>query len=129
MPPRPTDTELEILQVLWKLGPSSVREVLDALPRGRRIGYTTVLKLLQIMHGKGLVHRDESERRHVYRAAQSEDQAQRSLVREVIQRVFAGSASRLVQQALSGRRTTREELAAIRALLDEAEERAGRKSR
>lgn len=127
MPPRPTDTELEILKVLWQRGPSTVREVWEHLPRTRTVGYTTVLKLLQIMLDKGLVRRDESGRSHVYRPVQSEEQAQRNLVRDLVQRVFGGSATRLVQHALSGRPADPEEIAALRALLDEAERNARRK--
>jgi BlaI family transcriptional regulator, penicillinase repressor len=120
-PPLPTDAELGILQVLWRRGPSTVREVLGDLGRERPVGYTTVLKLLQIMHEKGLVERDESERSHRYRAAVAEQATQRRLVGDLIDRGFEGSAGRLVLRALSARRATREELSEIRRLLDELE--------
>lgn len=120
-PPLPTDAELGILQVLWRRGPSTVREVLGELGRERPVGYTTVLKLLQIMHEKGLVERDESERSHRYRAAVAEQVTQRRLVGDLIDRGFEGSAGRLVLRALSARRATPEELSEIRRLLDELE--------
>ena len=120
-PPLPTDAELGILQVLWRRGPSTVREVLGELGRERPVGYTTVLKLLQIMHEKGLVERDESERSHRYRAAVAEQATQRRLVGDLIDRGFEGSAGRLVLRALSARRATPEELSEIRRLLDELE--------
>ncbi|HUG42033.1 MAG TPA: BlaI/MecI/CopY family transcriptional regulator [Longimicrobiales bacterium] len=117
--PLPTDAELGILHVLWRRGPSTVRQVLEELPRERAVGYTTVLKLLQIMHEKALVERDESERSHRYRAAVGEGATQRRLVGDLIDRGFQGSAARLVLGALSARRTTPEELGEIRRLLDE----------
>ena len=120
-PPKPTDAELAILRVIWEQGPSTVRQILQVLDRVRPTGYTTVLKLLQIMTEKGLVRRDESERSHVYRARFSEDQTQRQLLGDLLDRAFAGSTSRLVMQALSGRKASAEELAAIRKLLDEWE--------
>lgn len=115
----PTDTELAILRVLWAHGPSTVREVAEEM--GREGAYTTVLKLLQIMIGKGLVRRDESARTHVYRAARSERATQRQLVRELADRAFGGSAASLVMQALAAKKASPEELAAIRALLAERE--------
>lgn len=117
-PPRPTDAELGILQVLWRIGPATVRQVHEELG-GRGEGYTTVLKLLQIMHQKGLVSRDESQRAHVYEAAVSKDEAQQRMLGDLVQRLFEGSREQLVLQALGGGRTTPEELARIRALLDE----------
>lgn len=120
----PTDAELAILTILWSRGGSTVREVHDALADGT--GYTTVLKLLQIMHQKGLVKRDESERTHVYRAAVAADRTQTQLVRDLADRAFAGSASQLVMRALSSQRTPPDELAAIRALLDAAEKKGKR---
>src|SRR6185295_10425494 len=90
-PPRPTQAELEILRVLWQLGPSSVREVQGTLPASRAAGYTTVLKLLQIMAGKGLVARDVRERTHVYRAALRQEQTQRQLIHDLVERAFDGS--------------------------------------
>jgi predicted transcriptional regulator len=113
---RPTDGELDILRVLWTNGPSTVRQVVDTL--GRETGYTTVLKLLQIMTEKGLVQRDERERTHVYQATFTEDQTQRRLVSDLLDRAFGGSAAKLVLQALSTRRTSPAELAEIRRFLD-----------
>ncbi len=120
--PRPTDAELGILNVLWERGPSTVRDVHEALYRDEGAGYTTALKLLQIMHAKGLVLRDDSERAHVFRAAVSRDRTQKRFVADMVQRVFNGSPSQLVLQALGGRpKATREELDEIRALLDRIE--------
>src|SRR3954468_16360112 len=113
---RPTDAELTILRVLWTRGPSTVREVAEAM---RHQGaYTTVLKTLQIMTEKGLVRRDEAERTHVYEAAASETSTQKQLVTDLMQRVFDGSAAKLVLQALQAGRATPDELAEIRRLLD-----------
>ena len=119
MPPRPTDAELAILRVLWTRGPSTVRNVLDALNEERATGYTTVLKLLQIMTDKQLVARDESDRTHIYRASFSEAATQRQLVDDLMHRAFGGSAMQLVMRALSGRQTSGADLAEIRRLLDE----------
>ena len=113
---RPTDAELGILRVLWDRGPSTVREVAEVL--GRQSGYTTVLKLLQIMTEKKLVLRDESERTHVYRAAYSEDQTQQHLVSDLIARAFDGSAAKLVLQALNSGKASPEELDEIRKLIE-----------
>ena len=113
---KPTDGELSILRVLWDRGPSTVREVAEVM--GRQAGYTTVLKLLQIMTEKKLVLRDESERTHVYRAAYSEDQTQQHLVSDLISRAFEGSAAKLVLQALNTGKASPEELDAIRKLID-----------
>ena len=124
--PKPTDAELAILRVLWELGPSTVRRIQQVLDRARPTGYTTVLKLLQIMTEKGLVRRDESERSHVYRARLSEGQTQQQLLGDLLDRAFAGSTSRLVMQALSSRKASPEELAEIRRMLDEWEKGAGR---
>ena len=115
--PRPTDAELGILRILWRTGPATVREVHEAL-EGRAEGYTTVLKLLQIMHQKGLVTRDESERAHVYTPVVEKDVAQEQMLGDFVQRVFDGSREQLVLQALGSGRASREELAKIRALLD-----------
>lgn len=120
--PKPTEAELGILNVLWERGPSTVRDVHEALYRDEGAGYTTALKLLQIMHGKGLVLRDDSERAHVFRAAVSKERTQKRFVVDMVQRVFDGSPSQLVLQALGGRpKATREELDEIRALLDKLE--------
>src|SRR5882672_9530808 len=108
--PRPTDAELAILRVLWDRGPSTVREVHGALSGTQATGYTTVLKLLQIMTEKGLVVRDESERAHVYTSRLGEQRTQRQLLRDLVDRAFEGSPAKLVLQALSGRRATNQEL-------------------
>ena len=118
MPPRPTDAELSILRVLWSRGPSTVRQVLDALIEERAMGYTTVLKLLQIMTEKRLVDRDESDRTHVYRAQLTEAETQRQLLDDLTERAFGGSAMQLVMRALSDRKASPAELAEIRRLLD-----------
>lgn len=120
-PPKPTDSELSILRVLWRLGPSTVRAVHDELNRSQETGYTTVLKLLQIMHEKGLVIRDESERSHVYRPAWSENEVQQQLVGHLLDRAFGGSARQLVMQALATKKASPAELAEIRKLLEEME--------
>ena len=112
---KPTDAELGILRVLWSRGPSTVRQVAEVL--GREAGYTTVLKLLQIMTEKRLVVRDEAERTHIYEAAYTQDQTQRQLVTDLLDRAFAGSAAKLVLQALAASKTSPEELAEIKKLL------------
>jgi predicted transcriptional regulator len=112
---KPTDAELAILRVLWSRGPSTVRQVAEVL--GRETGYTTVLKLLQIMTEKGLVVRDEAERTHIYEAAYTQNQTQRQLVTDLLDRVFDGSAAQLVLQALATNKTSPEELDEIRKLL------------
>lgn len=121
--PRPTEAELAILRVLWSRGPSTVREVQQALAaeQEREVGYTTALKLLQIMTDKGLARRDERGRAHVYRAAQEAERTQRRLVEDLLERAFAGAAGRLVLHALDAGRTSPEELAQIRRLLDDLE--------
>jgi predicted transcriptional regulator len=116
--PRPTDTELAILRVLWARGPSTVRQVHEVLSHGRDTGYTTTLKLMQIMGDKGLVTRDESARTHVYTARLSQDQTQRQLVSDLMDRAFGGSATALVMQALSAHPATTEELDEIRQLIE-----------
>ena len=117
--PKPTAAELGILNVLWERGPSTVRDVHDVLYREEGAGYTTALKLLQIMYAKGLVVRDDSERAHVFRPAVSKERTQKRFLLDMVQRVFDGSPSQLVLQALGGRpRATREEVEEIRALLD-----------
>jgi predicted transcriptional regulator len=119
--PRPTPAELEILRVLWQRGPSTVREVHAELERERATGYTTVLKLLQIMAEKGLVTRDESARAHVYAARVPAEDTQRQLVRDLLDRAFGGSALKLVMHALSARKASPAEIARIRRMLDEME--------
>jgi len=120
---KPTASELEILRVLWARGPSTVREVHEALSEKKDLGYTTVLKLLQIMTAKGTVRRDEGRRAHVYEACQPATETKRQLVGDVLQRVFEGSASELMIHALQGRRTSKKELEELRRLLDEYERR------
>ena len=115
-PRKPTDAELAILRVLWARGPSTVRQVAEAL--GPDTGYTTALKMLQIMTEKGLVRRDETLRTHVYESASTEDQTQRRLVSDLLNRAFGGSAAKLVLQALATSKTSPKELAEIRRLLD-----------
>ncbi|HLJ10674.1 MAG TPA: BlaI/MecI/CopY family transcriptional regulator [Planctomycetaceae bacterium] len=122
--PMPTEAELAILRVLWERGPSTVRDVTAALVGERGTGYTTALKFLQIMTEKGLVRRDESARTHVYSAAIQAHQTQRRFVRDLIEKVFNGSAPQLVLQALSAKKASRAELAEIRKLLDELERNA-----
>lgn len=119
--PRPTDAELAILRVLWERGASTVREVHEALSPTQATGYTTVLKLMQIMTDKGLVTRDESQRAHVYVASHSEQRMQRHIVADLVERAFGGSAAKLVMQALSGRKASAAELSEIRELLDRLE--------
>src|SRR3954464_9035762 len=121
--PRPTDAELAILRILWERGPSTVRQVHDVLARDRQGAYTTALKLLQIMIEKGLVERDERDRTHVYRARLGEEQTQRQLVRDLVDRAFGGSAMKLVLQALASKRASAEELRDIRNAIDEAKSR------
>ncbi|CAN5334096.1 MAG: BlaI/MecI/CopY family transcriptional regulator [Pyrinomonadaceae bacterium] len=120
--PRPTDAELEILNVLWRRGPATVREVQAELRKSKpAMGYTTVLKLMQIMAEKNLVRRDERQRAHVYEARLAEEQTQAQLVGDLLERAFKGSAKKLVLQALSSKKASAEELAEIRQLLDDFE--------
>lgn len=116
--PKPTEAELELLRVLWEKEPATVREVCDELNRGRAYGYTTVLKLLQIMHAKGLVEREEAGRAHVYRAAESQDAMQSKLLRDLSTRLFAGSAAQLAMHALAMEPASSAELDEIRELLE-----------
>ncbi len=121
---RPTPAELGILRVLWRLGPCTVREVHEALCEQEATGYTTILKFLQIMHGKGLVERDESRRAHVYKARLAQRQAQRLMTSQLVDGVFDGSMSKLVLAALGdSARTSPEELAEIRVMLNDLERR------
>ena len=120
--PRPTDAELAILSVLWERGPATVREVHDALSsQTHEIGYTTILKLLQIMTEKGLVVRDESQRAHIYEARYSEQKTQRQLLTDLMERAFGGSPAKLVMQALSSKKANAEELEEIREMLAKLE--------
>jgi predicted transcriptional regulator len=120
-PPRPTDAELEILTVLWARGPSTVREVHDAIAQRKPALYTTVLKMLQIMAEKCLVRRDERQRAHVYSASRPREWTQRQLAGDLLQRAFGGSASSLVLGALSAQKATPEELAEIRRMIEKHE--------
>jgi BlaI family penicillinase repressor len=120
--PRPTDAELAILRVLWERGPATVRQVHEALAGERETGYTTTLKLMQIMADKRLVDRDESSRTHVYTASMSEEHTQGQLLHDLADRAFGGSAAALVLRALSTQSTSDEELREIRKLIDEARE-------
>ena len=115
--PRPTESELELLRILWEKEPATVREIFDALNRERPSGYTTVLKLLQIMTTKGLVVRDEANRAHVYRAAMSQHAMQSKLLKDLSVRLFAGSAAQLALHALAMEPASESELDEIRALL------------
>lgn len=117
--PIPSNAELEILRILWRKGPRTVREVRDALIRERDIGYTTVLKTMQVMAEKKLVTRDESERSHVYASAVEEKSIKRRLVSDLLDRAFEGSAARLVMQALSDKQASPEDLKKIRKILNE----------
>jgi len=119
--PKPTASELEILQVLWERGPSTVREVHEALSAKRPIGYTSVLKFMQIMTVKGTVRRNEEQRAHVYEAVQPAEKTKRQLAMDVLQRVFDGSASDLMMHALAGRKASKEEIEEMRRLLSEYE--------
>jgi BlaI family penicillinase repressor len=118
---KPTPSELEILRVLWERGPSTVREVHETLSTKKPIGYTSVLKFMQIMTTKGTVRRDEEQRAHVYEAVHPAEKTKRQLAADVLQRVFGGSASQLMMHALAGRKTSPEEIEAIRRLLNEYE--------
>jgi predicted transcriptional regulator len=118
---KPTPSELEILHILWSRGPSTVREIHDVLSKEKDVGYTSALKLLQIMTTKGLVTRTEDQRAHVYQATQPAETTKQQVVADVLQRVFRGSASQLMQHVLSGRRGSKEEIEEIRRMLDEYE--------
>jgi BlaI family transcriptional regulator, penicillinase repressor len=117
----PTSSELEILHVLWERGPSTVRDVHLALSEKRPIGYTSVLKLMQIMTAKGTVKRNETQRAHVYEAVEPAEKTKRDLAMDVLQRVFDGSASDLMMHALAGRKASKEEIDEMRRLLNEHE--------
>jgi BlaI family penicillinase repressor len=121
--PRPTDAELEILRVLWDRGPSTVRDVYEELRRDKSVGYTTILKFMQIMADKGLVRRDEDQRAHLYEAMVPKESTQRQLVGDLLERAFGGSALELVMQALSAKRATTSEIDQIRRMLDKYEEK------
>ncbi len=128
-PQKPTSSELEILRVLWSRGPSTVREVHEALSEKKSLGYTTVLKLLQIMTAKGTVRRNETQRAHVYQACLPAEQTKRQIAGDVLQRVFEGSASQLMMHALAGRKASADEITELRRLLDEIEKGEYERSR
>jgi BlaI family penicillinase repressor len=120
-PLKPTASELEILRVLWTRGPSTVREVHEFMSETKDLGYTTVLKLLQIMTTKGTVRRNETQRAHVYEACLPAEQTKRQIAGDMLQRVFEGSASQLMMHALAGRKSSPEEITELRRMLDEYE--------
>ena len=117
--PKPTEAELELLRVLWEKGPSTVRELHDAVNLQRAVVYTSVLKILQIMTEKGLVEREESAKAHVYRAAASQEETQNQLLRDLSERLFSGSAAQLAMHALAMQPTSDEELDEIRNLIEQ----------
>jgi len=120
-PQKPTTSELEILHVIWNRGPSTVREVYESLSEKKELGYTTVLKLLQIMTTKGIVRRNETQRAHVYESCLPAEQTKRQLAGDMLQRVFEGSASQLMMHALAGRKSSPQEIGELRRLLDDYE--------
>jgi predicted transcriptional regulator len=122
-PPRPTDAELEILTVLWSRGPTTVRDVHETIASRRPTQYTTVLKQLQVMAEKGLVLRNEDQRAHIYEASRPREWTQRQLAGDMLQRAFNGSAKSLMMGALSSRKASKQELAELRALIEEYEKR------
>lgn len=118
-PAKPTESELEILQILWGKGNCTVREVHEILTANKEAGYTTTLKLMQIMHEKGLVERDTSAKTHIYRALASQQKTQQHLLNRLIDNAFNGSAARLVMQALGNHKSSKDEIEAIKKYLDE----------
>ncbi|WP_316819353.1 BlaI/MecI/CopY family transcriptional regulator [Pedobacter nyackensis] len=116
---KPTESELEILQILWKKGSCTVRDVHEILEKNKDSGYTTTLKLMQIMHEKGLVSRDTSSKTHIYQALQNQEKTQQHLVNKMIDNVFNGSAARMVMQALGNHTTSKDEINAIKEYLDQ----------
>ncbi|WLT31875.1 BlaI/MecI/CopY family transcriptional regulator [Geothrix sp. PMB-07] len=120
---RPTDAELAILRVLWERGPSTVRQVFEVLSEEKDLGYTTVLKMLQIMTEKGLVQREITDRVHTFSTTQTQTQTQQTLLDDLLDKAFGGSSKSLVMQALATRKTSKTELAEIRKMLDQAEGR------
>jgi BlaI family penicillinase repressor len=120
---KPTTSELEILDILWEKKSATVRDIHDEISKRKPTAYTTVLKLLQIMHEKGLVRRDEKGKAHIYRTARSQEQTQKRLVSDLLEKAFRGSALKLVQHVLETKPATSEELAAIKRLIREAEEK------
>jgi BlaI family transcriptional regulator, penicillinase repressor len=120
---KPTEAELSLLNILWKMGPATVRQIHETVSQTQNTGYTTVLKILQIMHEKALVIRDESNRAHVYAAANSEMVTQSSLLKDLVLKAFGGSTSKLVMRALDNS-TSKEEIEDIRQLLNELEQQS-----
>lgn len=120
---KPTGAELEILGVLWEKGPSTVRDVFGVLSERRHTTYTTILKFMQIMHDKGLVKRNETAKAHIYSAVPTEDQTQKGLLSDLIEKAFRGSALKLVQQVLETKSASADELAEIRKMISEAEDK------
>lgn len=118
---KPTESELDILKILWENGDCTVRQVHEIFASNKEIGYTTTLKLMQIMHGKGLVERDESSKTHIYKALVSRDKAEKQVLNKIIKDVFDGSAARLVMQALGNHQASDAELEKIKQLLNELE--------
>ncbi len=118
----PTEKELAILKVLWASGPATVRQVNDEIAKEQKTGYTTTLKFMQIMTEKGLLIRDDAPFKHIYKPAISEEKTQKQIVVNMLDKVFAGSAGKLVMQALSAKQVSPEELKKIRQLLDKMEE-------
>jgi predicted transcriptional regulator len=119
--PDPTEAELDVLRILWELGPSTVKEVFEHLQSTKQVGYTTVLKQLQVMHRKGLVLRSERFRSHLYEPARTQEETRQRLATTLLRQAFDGSAHSLIQSALAGRKVSARELAEIRELLDEVE--------
>lgn len=122
---KPTDAELEILQILWEIGPSTVRRVNDELNRIRKIGYTTTLKMMQIMLEKGMLSRNEDQRSHMYSALLNEKETQNLLLNKLVASAFGGSALKLVVSALGSGKTSKKELAKIKDFIDAIESRRG----
>lgn len=120
--PKPTDAELEILQILWQSGPSTVKSVNEKLNLKKEVGYTTTLKLMQIMLEKGLLARDEENRSHIYKAVVQQEETQKVLLDRLLETAFSGSAMKLVMQALGNKKTSKEELQQIRDFINKMEE-------
>ena len=118
---QPTERELMILAILWKAGPSTVKQVNEKMNKTERVGYTTTLKLMQIMVEKGLLARDDSQFKHIYKPAITEEKTQNQLVNDLLERGFGGSAEKLVMRALSAKKVSQKELVKIKKLLDEME--------
>ena len=118
---KPTDSELQILQILWDLGPSTVKTIHDELSKDKDVGYTTTLKIMQIMHEKGILDREKDGRTHIYHAKISKEDTQKQIVKKLLDTTFSGSAAQLVMQALGNHKTSEEELEQIRKFLDNME--------